>query len=117
MIELTMLPNGDRVNREQIASKLATYVLNDNHDEGQHKSRLFKSILGISLENQSLLEDALIQAAQQREIVYSATTQYGEKFVLDFSMATEIGIASVRSVWIIRNEENHPRLITAYPLT
>lgn len=84
MIELTMLPNSDRVNREQIASKLATYVLNNNHDEGQHKSRLFQSILGISLENQSLLEDALIRAAQQREIVYSATTRYGENLFLIF---------------------------------
>ncbi|MDJ0555003.1 MAG: hypothetical protein QNJ68_11265 [Microcoleaceae cyanobacterium MO_207.B10] len=45
------LPNGEEVKKEQINEKLLTYILAENHKDGKHKARLFRSKLGITLEN------------------------------------------------------------------
>lgn len=55
------LPNGDRA---EVSSKVEDYVLNPNHRTGQHKARVFASILGIDLTNADVLKQALLRAAQ-----------------------------------------------------
>lgn len=110
------LPYGDRTNQEQIANKIQTYALNFEHRDGKHKARLFKAKLGITIANQVILETALIQAAKNNEAIPTETNQYGEKYVIDFRITTEIGSSIVRSCWIIRFGENYPRLTTVYPL-
>ena len=44
------LPKGEQVNPEQIINKLIKYTLRTDHKDGQHKARLFKSKLGITLD-------------------------------------------------------------------
>ncbi|MGY6529378.1 MAG: DUF6883 domain-containing protein [Cyanobacterium sp.] len=110
------LPNGNQVKQTQIEKKLTTYILKEDHRDGQHKARLFNSILGINLDNKNLLVEALIKIAKDKNICHSESSNYGNKYVIDFFLETPYGCSSVRSVWIILDNENYPRLITVYPL-
>lgn len=49
--------------------KLSDYCLNPEHPDGQHKARVFKAALGISLENVEELRLALLAAIQVNEAV------------------------------------------------
>ena len=54
------LPNGERAD---LGTKLEDYVLNPNHWEGRHKARVFESTLGITVNNQEVLREAILEAA------------------------------------------------------
>ncbi|WP_330202305.1 DUF6883 domain-containing protein [Cyanobacterium sp. DS4] len=110
------LPNGDKVNPSQINEKLTTYILKEDHKDGKHKALLFKSILGITLNNKYLLIEALIKIAKEEDICHSENSPYGKKYVIDFLLTTPDGFSIIRSAWIILNKENYPRLTTVYPL-
>lgn len=58
------LPNGDKVKQIQIEEKLTTYILKEDHKDGRHKARLFKSILGVNLDSKNLLVEALLKIAK-----------------------------------------------------
>lgn len=110
------LPQGDQVKTEQIIDKLITYALNIEHKDGKHKARLFKSKLGITLDNKEILIQALINIAKNHDYIFTQNSQYGQKYVIDFDLTTSLGTAKIRSAWIIRFEENYPRLTTVYPI-
>lgn len=110
------LPKGDQVQRTQIIDKLNTYALNTEHKDGKHKARLFKSKLGITFENKELLVQTLINVAKNNNYIFTENSQYGQKYVIDFHLTTPSGTSKIRSAWIIRFEDNYPRLTTVYPL-
>lgn len=110
------LSYGERVNREQIIDKLTTYSLNFEHKDGKHKARLFRAKLGIVLDNQEILVAALIKAAINCKSAYHTTSEYGDKYVIDFDLTTEVGTSKIRSCWIVRFGETYPRLTTVYPI-
>jgi hypothetical protein len=110
------LPYRDNIDREQIRDKLINYALNFNHKDGKHKARLFQSKLGINLSNLDKLLSAIIEAVNTCSVSYTNTTQYGNKYVIDFIMETDQGKSKVRSAWIIRFEDNYPRLTSIYPI-
>ena len=41
---------------------------------------------------------------------------YGQKYVIDFEMSHSGRVAEVRTVWIVRDDENFPRFVTCYIL-
>ncbi|MFE4108423.1 DUF6883 domain-containing protein [Almyronema epifaneia] len=110
------LPYGDRVSPAQIIQKLETYALNSSHSSGKHKARLFRAKLGITLENKELLVNALLQAASVTGAAMTISDQYGDRYVIDFLLKTEVGASLVRSAWIIRRGEAYPRLTSVYPI-
>lgn len=110
------LPKGDQANSEQIIDKLITYILRTDHKDGQHKARLFRSKLGITLDNKEILVEALIKIAKNDDYIFTQNSQYGQKYVIDFNLTTAKGTSKIRSAWIIRFEEDYPRLTTVYPL-
>ena len=110
------LPKRELIQREQIIEKLISYALNFSHSDGQHKARLFKAKLGITLDNQEQLIAAILEAVNTQPITYSTTSRYGDKYVIDFIMETEVGISQIRSAWIIPFKENYPRLTSIYPI-
>ncbi len=108
------LPNGDRAD---LGTKIQEYSLNPLHREGQHKARVFASVLGITLDNAELLRSAVLQAAATSEDAESrGDNGYGEVFVLRFPLLTETGSATVLTAWIVRHSEDFPRLTTCYIL-
>ena len=96
--------------------KLTAYSLNFNHGEGKHKARVFKSALGITLDNLEELKMVLLEAVKNYEAIPAKANSYGQKYIIDFPMTRNNQTAIIHSVWIIRNEENFPRLVTCYVL-
>ena len=94
--------------------KLSDYCLNPEHPDGQHKARVFKAALGISLENVEELRLALLEAIGVNEAVIDKSNQYGQKYVIDFTMARAKQQAAIHSVWIVKYTKDFARLVTCY---
>jgi len=108
------LPNPERAIIDM--NKLVGYCLNFNHSDGKHKARVFQSALGLSVNDADELRLALLQAIQVYEAVLDNRTEYGQKYVVDFLMIRLGKEAIIHSVWIVRDNEDFPRLITCYVL-
>jgi hypothetical protein len=108
------LPNAERAVVD--ISKLRDYCLSKSHPRGRHKARVFAEALGLSEADAEVLQAALQGAALTEEATATDADEYGQRFVLDFDMATKVGIARIRSAWIIRTGESFPRLVTLYML-
>jgi undecaprenyl pyrophosphate synthase len=106
------LPNPEQAIIE--SQKLSGYCLNPEHPDGQHKARVFQSVLGLKQENEEELRNALKEALKNYNADFERENSYGKKYIIDFSMNRGDKQAIIRSVWIVRFEENCPRLVTCY---
>jgi hypothetical protein len=108
------LPNGERAD---LGTKIEDYVLNPSHWEGRHKARVFESVLGITRSNQRLLGEAILAAAvNSDEAEALGDNGYGMVYLLRFPLTIAHRTAIIVTAWIIRHEEDFPRLITCYIL-
>ena len=96
--------------------KLRGYCLNPDDRRGQHKARLFASILGITEENAEELANILRLTALSHEANLGELDQYGQRYTVDFSLTRQGNTALIRSCWIVRPDENFPRLTSCYIL-
>jgi hypothetical protein len=106
------LPNPDQAVIDM--QKLTGYCLNSEHPDGQHKAYVFKSALGIEIEQAVELQNALLQAVKTYDAAPGKTNQQGQKYIIDFPMTRLGKLAVIRSAWIVRHDESFPRLITCY---
>lgn len=104
------LPNGERSVID--LRKLTGYSLDPDHEEGRHKAHLFESLLGINHQNVNLLLHAVQQAALAGEAALGKLDEYGQRYVIDFTLTGPSGTATIRSAWIVRSGEDFPRLVT-----
>jgi hypothetical protein len=98
-------------------SKVLDYLLNEAHPDNGGKAPYF-ALLGFSRDDPEGLMGALRDVAEQGEVVSSAESVHGEKYVVDgwLSVHTQEGRQwSIRTVWIIDRGKDSPRLVTAYP--
>ena len=108
------LPNGKHA---FLGDKLEAYSLNPLHREGRHKARVFASALGITTANAVLLRDAVREAAAGSDAAEAhGENGFGQVFILKFPLATAVGKADILTAWIIRHDEDFPRLTTCYIL-
>ncbi len=107
------LPNGDKA---QLGDKLERYSLNLLHAKGKDKAILFRNRLGITLENKDILEAALLDSALNHEAKIFKIDDYGTQYDVKFFMTTATGGSWVLGCWIIRIDEDFPRLTNAYPI-
>lgn len=96
--------------------KLLDYCLNPEHPHGKHKARVFKSALNLGIEDAETLRDILLNVVHHEISTLTKRTIYGQKHVIDFKMIHSGQTAEVRTVWIVRNDEDFPRLVTCYIL-
>jgi hypothetical protein len=96
--------------------KLLGYCLNPNHPEGQHKARVFKSALNLDQSHFAQLKAALLKAVETDEAIPDKNNPYGQKYIIDFPLTHNNKTAIIHSVWIVRKNENFPRLVTCYVL-
>jgi hypothetical protein len=96
--------------------KLRDYCLNPEHDEGKHKARLFLSILGMTAENAEELRQILLEVVRSYEAQLGRQDEFGQRYILDFTLEWQDRSATVRSGWIIERDSNMPKLTTCYPL-
>jgi hypothetical protein len=112
------LPNAE--NAVVDIAKLRDYCLNSNHPEGKHKARVFREKLGIGRNDADLLRQWISEAILTEEAKEQKPTAYGRRFVLDFPRRVDeqfkyvLSFVTVRSAWIIRNDEDFPRLTTCF---
>lgn len=107
------IPNANRAVID--IRKLTDYALNPDHPEGGDKARVFAAALGFTADNSELLENALLNAVQSDDAIIGKKNAYGQRYRVDFEITGPNGkTAIVRSGWIIRFDEDFPRLATVY---
>ncbi len=111
-MQKSLLPNPDRAIIP--FEKLEGYSLNANHAEGRHKAIVFKSALGIEVADSDELRFFLQQSLLTQEATLLNRNPYGQKYGMDVEMTRGDRRAIIRSIWIIRGNEDFPRLVTCY---
>ena len=96
--------------------KLRNYCLSETHPRGKHKARVFAAKLGITTGDALELQDAILSAIRLEDAVASEHDEYGQRYLVDFSMRRQGKEAVIRSAWIIRSGEDMPRLTSCYVL-
>lgn len=108
------LLNADRAVIE--IEKLRGYCLSATHPRGKHKARVFVAALGITADDAEELKQAILSAVMIEEAMSTERDEYGQRFVVDFSMKRRGKEAAIRSSWIIRRGEDYPRFTSCYVL-
>ncbi|KYC38418.1 hypothetical protein WA1_37210 [Scytonema hofmannii PCC 7110] len=96
--------------------KLQDYCLSPKHSQGKHKAHVFESALNLTAEDSEELKNILLVAVQTYDATPTKQNEYGQSYIIDFTITKADKQAVVRSAWIIRHEEDFPRLTTCYVL-
>jgi hypothetical protein len=108
------LPNADQAVIP--SDKITGYLLSLTHPDGRDKAIFFMAF-GFSPDDPVQLEVALLRQAVSQEVVKSIASTFGVRYVIEGELQSPDGRNPlVRSVWFIENDEEIPRLVTAYPL-
>jgi hypothetical protein len=99
------IPNAERAVVDM--RKIEGYCLNTQHPRGKHKARVFAHH-GIS--EPQLLKLALLNAVESVEPGRIVHDLHGALYVLEFRWRD----ALIRSVWMVRKNEDFPRLVSCY---
>lgn len=108
------LPNAERafVNIE----KLRSYCLNLQHPRGRNKARLFASLVGLTENDSEVLRDAIMQAVLTKTAEPGEQDDFGQRYTVDFELEGRTKSVTVRTTWIVRINEDFPRLTSCYIL-
>lgn len=107
------LPNFDRVVID--GEKLRDYLLSRAHPVGQFKAAFFAT-LGYSEDNADELAAGLRLIAQDGTVEAEEASEFGRKYRVRGVLAGPNGrLAAIVTVWIVRESEVVPRLVTAFP--
>lgn len=109
-----VLPNADRAFID--LRKLRDYCLNVGHPRGRHKARLFRTVLGLTEEDAELLSQALLAGVLGSAAVQTQTDEHGVRYMVDLALMFRGRSGQVRTAWIVRQDEDFPRLLTCYVL-
>lgn len=96
--------------------KLEDYCLDTEHPRGRHKARVFREALGIGRAEAAWLREALLAQLRDTEAEVFATDAFGTRWRVDLLVTRQNRRAMVRTVWIIRAGEYHPRFVTCWVL-
>jgi hypothetical protein len=110
----TRLPRGDHAILD--LRKLEDYCLNPLHPRGRHKARVFHETLDLQPSDGSWLRDVLLEAARSGAAVQAGTDTWGSQWRLDVTIRRHGKSAVVRTIWIVRTEEDMPRFVTCWVL-
>lgn len=91
------------------------YLLNPRHPDAAGKAAFFMG-QGFTVEAWEIFADALRRLAASGSFTMRMDSPHGTKYIVDGPLATPVGKAPlVRTIWIVDQGANHPRLVTAYP--
>ena len=98
--------------------KLRDYCLNPDHPKGKHKARVFQEKLGIERNDAERLRELILEAILTADAIEEASSEFGRRFIVDFGISWPQGFvlcqAVLRTAWIIRNDEDYPRMTTCF---
>ncbi|HVF50896.1 MAG TPA: hypothetical protein VNA19_12460 [Pyrinomonadaceae bacterium] len=94
-------------------SKLEEYALNPAHTHGQHKARLFKSILGFEKADWQKLEKIILDELPYYEAVFRREDKWGKSYSVSLVIVGLNGnTAIVQTIWIIETGKDYPSFVT-----
>jgi hypothetical protein len=96
--------------------KLTEYALNIEHPVGKHKARVFEAVLGLTSDDAKYLQSVLLKVVQELDAELGQEDDYGKRYIIDFEIESRVGKGTIRSSWIIRADEDFPRLTSCYVL-
>jgi hypothetical protein len=108
------LPNAERAVVD--IGKLLDYSLNEAHEVGKHKARVFRAALGLTAGDAKWLRELILRAARDGEVSESSPSPFGEKYVIDVAVTHAGRGAIVRTTWIVERGTDFPRLTSCYVL-
>lgn len=109
---MALLPNHEQA---FIAiEKLKDYSLDPLHPTGKDKAIVFKSVLGLTDQDAGFLGEAILKALPKGEAVPGREDQYGKRYLVDIKIHNLDKEVIVRTGWIIKKNEDFPRLTTCY---
>jgi hypothetical protein len=106
------LPNADRAVVD--IGKLRDYSLNPTHEEGMHKARVFHSALGFKQDDAERLRRMILSEILTADATPRPDTAYGHRYVVEFDTAGLKGPVRIRTTWLVRFDEDIPRLTSCY---
>ena len=107
------LPAADRALIQP--EKLRDYLLSTEHPIGRFKAAFFARV-GYSRQDWRQLQLDIWQIAQAGTAVERQGSTFGRKYEVNGTLRGPSGReASVTTVWIVKNGEDFPRLVTVYP--
>ena len=71
-------------------------------------------MIGFTAEDAEILREKLLQAALTEEATPTEQDAFGQRYVVDVQVQGPLGTAFVRSAWIVRTNEDFPRLTSCY---
>lgn len=107
------LPGADRAFIDP--AKVRHYLLSPIHPVGRSKARFFRS-LGYEYEDWRMLAEDLRRMGASGSAEPGRASAHGQKYVVRGRLRGPAGVeADVVTVWIVREGEDFPQLLTAYP--
>ena len=107
------LPAGDRAIVD--IRKLLDYCLNSQHPRGRNKARVFAAV-GIQECDAEELRAALMAAARYGHAEPGVVNEFGRRYIIDLDLPRAGTTVKIRSTWIVRRDEDLPRLTSCYVL-
>lgn len=92
------LPNSERAVVD--IGKLRDYSLNQEHEVGKHKARVFKAALGITIDDAQWLRKEILRVVLEEEAADGPPSVFGKKYVVDLIVTHGEKSAPVRTARI-----------------
>ena len=106
------LPNPEQAIVE--IQKLTGYCLSFAHSDGRHKAYVFRSALGLTIDNAEELRSVLLEAVQRYDAIAGKSNLQGQKYIIEVPMTRMNQTATIRSGWIIRQDRKSTRLNSSH---
>lgn len=91
------------------------YCLDPMHEEGRDKARVFRSALGIGLEDAAKLESMLREGISGYPALHRGTFRDGtERWMVEWRVAGRLGPLRLISAWSVDGTTRMPRLVSCY---
>jgi hypothetical protein len=94
--------------------KLTAYCLNEFHPHGKEKAIVFKTVLGIGINEASILKEAILKGLSENDSIAKGQDEYGKRFSVLMKVSIFQKEAIINTGWIFRSGEDYPRLTTCY---
>ncbi len=95
-------------------NKLTGYSLNIDHPEGKHKALVFLSVLGMGQGDEYELQSLIFEAINVNDAHVGKEDKFGKRYSVEFACTRNERTAIIKTAWIIRVDEEFPRLTSCY---
>ena len=106
------LPNAERAVIR--IEKLTDYSLNPWHEGGKHKARVFRSALGVTIDDADWLREEILELVLETDARPGRTSGFGQKYIVDILIEHGEQKATVRTTWMIDSSADFPHLTSCY---